>query len=100
MIKYIIDMKKSPIVFLILMLSNVLISNAKTLITSASQVGFTNSIQVTWGETDVTINPPSVALNRYQIIYKPIGGSATTIDNISNSLRTYTITGLNSALTL
>lgn len=71
-----------------------LIGFSKTLITSASQVGNTSSITVNWGETDVTINPPSVSLNRYQIKYKPLGGSEISIDNISNSLRTFTLTGL------
>lgn len=69
-------------------------SFSKTLITSVSQVGNTNSMIVNWGETDVTINPPRVSLNRYQIKYKPIGGSEITIDNISNSIRTFTLTGL------
>ncbi|MCP9748238.1 T9SS type A sorting domain-containing protein [Lacihabitans sp. CS3-21] len=72
---------------------------SKTLITSASQVGNTNNITVNWGETDVTINSPSVTLNKYQIKYKPVGGSETTIDNISSTLRTYTIAGLTLGLT-
>jgi len=72
---------------------------SKTLITSATQVGNTNSIIINWGETDVTINPPSVTLNRYQIKYKPVGGIEITIDNISSSLRTHSLTGLSSGQT-
>lgn len=71
----------------------------RTLITSATANGVTNSITVNWGETDVTINPPSVTLDRYQIRYKIVGGIATTIDNISNVSRTYTLTGLASGQT-
>jgi hypothetical protein len=67
---------------------------SKTLITSATPNGITNSITINWGETDVSINSPSVTMNRYQVRYKIMGGVATTIDNISNSLRTYTLVGL------
>ncbi|WP_255037903.1 fibronectin type III domain-containing protein, partial [Lacihabitans soyangensis] len=72
---------------------------SRTLITSATANGAANSITINWGETDVSINPPSVTLNRYQIKYKPVGGIETTIDNISSSLRTYTLTGLASGQT-
>ncbi|HLO42936.1 MAG TPA: fibronectin type III domain-containing protein, partial [Leadbetterella sp.] len=72
---------------------------SKTLITSATANGVTNSITVNWGETDVSVNPPTVTLDRYQIRYKIVGGVATTIDNISNALRTYTLTGLASGQT-
>ena len=72
---------------------------SRTLITSATANGAANSITITWGETDVSINPPSVTLNRYQIKYKPVGGAETTIDNISSSLRTYTLMGLASGQT-
>ncbi|MCP9747843.1 T9SS type A sorting domain-containing protein [Lacihabitans sp. CS3-21] len=89
---------KRLVIVLIFMLCNIQ-AFSKTLISSASQVGTTNSITVNWGETDVTINSPSVTLNRYQIKYKPVGGSETTIDNISSTLRTYTIAGLTLGLT-
>ncbi len=70
-----------------------------TPITSATTNGITNSITINWGETDVTTNGSTVTLNRYQIRYKILGGVATTIDNISNTLRTYTLTGLASGQT-
>ncbi|MDP1815234.1 MAG: T9SS type A sorting domain-containing protein [Leadbetterella sp.] len=89
---------KRLVIVLIFMLCNIQ-AFSKTLISSASQVGTTNSITVNWGETDVTINSPSVTLNKYQIKYKPVGGSETTIDNISSTLRTYTISGLTLGLT-
>ena len=83
---------KKLVLFSIFLLS---VSNlyAKTLITSATANGTTNSITINWGETNVSINPPSVTLDRYQIRYKIVGGVATTIDNISNTLRTYTLSG-------
>ncbi len=72
---------------------------SKTLITSATANGAANSITINWGETDVSINGSTVTLNRYQIKYKTVGGTETTIDNISSSLRTYTLMGLASGQT-
>lgn len=69
-------------------------SHAKTLITSLSQVPGTLNIQVNWGETDVNLSDAKTTLNRYKLIYKMVGGSATTIDPISSSSRSYTISGL------
>jgi hypothetical protein len=65
-----------------------------TLITGATQSGAANAITVTWGETDVNLGSPDVSLSRYQVSYNEVGQSPTVIDNISNSLRTYTISGL------
>ncbi|HLP34405.1 MAG TPA: T9SS type A sorting domain-containing protein [Amoebophilaceae bacterium] len=90
-------MKKLVLLWMIILSAGKLYS--KTLITSATANGVTNSITVNWGETDVSINPPTVTLDRYQIRYKIVGGVATTIDNISNALRTYTLTGLASGQT-
>jgi hypothetical protein len=70
-----------------------------TPITSAIPNGITSSITINWGETDVSINGSTVTLNRYQVRYKIVGGVATTIDNISNTLRTYTLGGLASGQT-
>ncbi|MCP9769267.1 hypothetical protein EGI22_15235, partial [Lacihabitans sp. LS3-19] len=96
-LKLIRTMKKLALLLFLVFSSG--IGFSKTLITSAMQVGNTNSITIIWGETDVNINPPSVTLNRYQIKYKPVGGLETTIDNISSSLRTYTLTNLISGQT-
>lgn len=65
-----------------------------TPLTGADQVGTTNSIRLTWGETDVNLSSPDVSLNRYQISYGEIGQTPTIIDNISSTLREYTVTGL------
>jgi hypothetical protein len=86
------QMKKTAI-FLILIFSAKL-SFSKTNILQASANLNGTSITLDWGETDVTINPPQVTLNRFQIKYKPVGGVSLTVDNISNSLRTYTLTNL------
>lgn len=65
-----------------------------TPLTGASQSGTSNSLKVDWGETDVNLSSPLVSLNRYQISYNEVGQSPILIDDISNSSRTYTITGL------
>lgn len=65
-----------------------------TPLTGVSQVGTTNSIRLTWGETDVNLSSPDVSLNRYQISYGEIGQTPTIIDDISSTLREYTVTGL------
>ncbi|MFT7309223.1 MAG: hypothetical protein ACI964_001807 [Spirosomataceae bacterium] len=67
---------------------------AVTPITSAVQSGTSSGIMVTWGETNVNLSSPDVSLNRYQLSYNEVGQSPVLIDNISNALRTYTITGL------
>lgn len=67
---------------------------AKTLITNASQVTGTTNLKVDWGETDVNLSDPSTSLHKFKIVYQVSGGISQTIDNISSSLRSYTITDL------
>jgi hypothetical protein len=70
------------------------VSFATTPITGVQQVSRTLNLKIDWGNTDVNLSSPSTTLNKYILKYKKTGGSVVTIDNISNTLRTYTINGL------
>ena len=70
------------------------VSFATTPITGVQQVSRTLNLKIDWGNTDVNLSSPSTSLNKYILKYKKTGGSVVTIDNISNTLRTYTINGL------
>lgn len=65
-----------------------------TPLTGVFQVGTTNSVEVSWGETDVNLSSPDVSLHRYQLSYGALGESPILIDDISNTSRSYTLTGL------
>ncbi|SOE21066.1 Por secretion system C-terminal sorting domain-containing protein [Spirosomataceae bacterium TFI 002] len=85
---------KRYILLSILLIVATLDSKATTFISNASQVSGTLNLQINWGETDVNISDPGTSLHKYKLIYKPSGGSATTIDNISSASRSYTINNL------
>ncbi|SOE21060.1 Por secretion system C-terminal sorting domain-containing protein [Spirosomataceae bacterium TFI 002] len=85
---------KKTIFLSIVFVGLLLDSFATTLITSVAQVSNSTNLKVDWGETDVNISDPGTSLHKYKLIYKPSGGSATTIDNISSGSRSYTINNL------
>ncbi|SOE20700.1 Por secretion system C-terminal sorting domain-containing protein [Spirosomataceae bacterium TFI 002] len=69
-------------------------SNATTLISNVGQVPGTLNLSVSWGETDVNLSDPSTSLHKFKLNYKLVGGATSTIDNITGTSRSLTISGL------